>query len=70
MKLGFLSDTHGGYENTIDALELLQGCEQICHIGDVLYHGPRNDIPEDYNPKKLSETLKERIRYSLCSWQL
>lgn len=60
MKLGFISDTHGGYENTLDALELLKGCKQICHIGDVLYHGPRNDIPQNYNPKKLSEILKER----------
>ena len=45
MKLGFISDTHGGYENTIRALEGLKGSDQICHLGDVLYHGPRNDIP-------------------------
>ncbi|MEW8987501.1 MAG: phosphodiesterase, partial [Bacillus sp. (in: firmicutes)] len=61
MRLGFLSDTHGGYENTIQALEMLRDCEQICHIGDVLYHGPRNDIPATYNPKKLIEVLKHRI---------
>lgn len=60
MKLGFISDTHGGYENTVRALELLKDCEQICHIGDVLYHGPRNDIPASYNPKKLTELLKHR----------
>lgn len=61
MKLGFISDTHGGYENTLRALELLEGCEQICHLGDVLYHGPRNDIPETYNPKKLAEHLEKRF---------
>lgn len=60
MKLGFISDTHGGYENTIRALELLKDSDQICHIGDVLYHGPRNDIPNTYNPKALAEYLKER----------
>lgn len=60
MKLGFISDTHGGYENTVQALNLLEGCEQICHIGDVLYHGPRNDIPETYNPKALADLLKVR----------
>lgn len=60
MKLGFISDTHGGYENTVQALNLLEGCEQICHVGDVLYHGPRNDIPETYNPKALADLLKVR----------
>jgi putative phosphoesterase len=60
MKLGFMSDTHGGYENVVQALGLLEGSKQICHLGDVLYHGPRNDIPETYNPKKMSEFLKGR----------
>lgn len=60
MKLGFMSDTHGGYENVVEALRVLEGSEQICHLGDVLYHGPRNDIPETYNPKKMSEFLKGR----------
>ncbi|WP_062353062.1 phosphodiesterase [Bacillus kwashiorkori] len=60
MKLGFISDTHGGYENTLRALDQLNGCEKICHIGDVLYHGPRNDIPATYNPQKLADLLKER----------
>lgn len=60
MKLGFISDTHGGYENLTQALNLLEDSEQICHIGDVLYHGPRNDIPKTYNPKKMIEVLKDR----------
>jgi uncharacterized protein len=60
MKLGFISDTHGGFENTVKVLELLNGCSKICHLGDVLYHGPRNDIPETYNPKKMAEFLKKR----------
>lgn len=60
MRLGFISDTHGGYENTLQALEQLKDCELICHIGDVLYHGPRNDLPSTYNPKKLAAVLKNR----------
>ncbi|WP_042461410.1 phosphodiesterase [Neobacillus dielmonensis] len=60
MKLGIISDTHGGYENTLQALKLLKGSDQICHLGDVLYHGPRNDIPETYNPKQLAEFLEGR----------
>lgn len=60
MKLGFISDTHGGFEDTIEALEGLEDAQQICHIGDVLYHGPRNDLPKNYNPKALAELLKAR----------
>lgn len=60
MKLGIISDTHGGFEDTVQALEELKDAEQICHIGDVLYHGPRNDLPASYNPKELSEFLKKR----------
>ena len=60
MKIGFISDTHGGYENTVRALEHLKGCSQIIHVGDVLYHGPRNDIPDTYDPKKLADLLKNR----------
>jgi len=33
------------------------GCELIIHAGDILYHGPRNEIPSEYNPKQLAEAL-------------
>ncbi len=35
------------------ALNVLSDCDVLLHGGDVLYHGPRNDIPEGYNPKNL-----------------
>ena len=60
MALGFINDTHGGYQNTVAALELLEDCELICHLGDVLYHGPRNALPESYDPARLAELLKMR----------
>lgn len=60
MKLGFISDTHGGLGDTLQALEALKDAKEICHIGDVLYHGPRNDLPESYNPKELADVLKDR----------
>ena len=65
-EIRFIGDTHGGYENTIRALEWLNGSDQICHLGDVLYHGPRNDIPHTYNPKEMADYLRE-IGYCLCS---
>lgn len=58
MKIGFLSDTHGDYDQTMKALDLLKDCDKVYHLGDVLYHGPRNDLPKGYNPKKLVEVLK------------
>ena len=58
--IGFISDTHGGIDETLRALEVLKDCETIYHLGDVLYHGPRNALPGDYNPKDLAAYLKER----------
>jgi len=60
MRLGFISDTHGGFTDTVRALAWLSGCDRIFHLGDVLYHGPRNNIPGTYDPKVLAELLKDR----------
>jgi len=35
-------------------------------LGDLLYHGPRNDLPKDYNPKKVIELLNKRKEEILC----
>ena len=58
--IGFISDTHGGIDETLRALDVLKDCDIIYHLGDVLYHGPRNALPNDYNPKDLASYLKER----------
>ena len=50
MKIGVMSDTHGSLPYFEKALDLLKDCDVLFHIGDVLYHGPRNDLPEGYNP--------------------
>ncbi|MDY6065981.1 MAG: phosphodiesterase [Finegoldia sp.] len=60
MKIGVMSDSHGSLANSLKALDLLDDCDLIIHLGDVLYHGPRNDLPDDYNPKALAEILSER----------
>lgn len=51
MKIGIMSDTHGSLVYLEKALETLTGCDILLHAGDVLYHGPRNDLPTGYNPK-------------------
>lgn len=58
MKIGIISDTHGcarTWEKVYN--HYFMGYDIIIHAGDILYHGPRNDIPEEYNPKQLAESL-------------
>ncbi|MGL4914364.1 MAG: phosphodiesterase [Romboutsia sp.] len=59
MKIGVMSDTHGSLFYFKKALNTLSECDVILHGGDVLYHGPRNDLPEGYNPKGVVEKINE-----------
>ena len=59
MKIGIMSDTHGSLLYLEKALDILHECDVILHGGDVLYHGPRNDIPKGYNPKEFISKLNE-----------
>lgn len=53
MKILIASDIHGDLESA----ELVLGayrdecCDRLLLLGDLLYHGPRNDLPKTYNPK-------------------
>ncbi|MDF2636726.1 MAG: phosphodiesterase, family [Pelosinus sp.] len=58
MHIGIISDTHG----CIDTWEKIYNkyfaqCDFIIHAGDILYHGPRNEILKEYNPKQLANVL-------------
>jgi len=59
MKLGIISDTHGSLYFFEKAMEILKDCDRIIHAGDVLYHGPRNEIPGGYDPKGLSQSINQ-----------
>lgn len=66
MKLLIISDIHGSYYYAQIMKEAFNKhkCDHILLLGDILYHGPRNDLPKDYAPKKvipLLNTLKEHI---------
>ena len=59
MKYLIVSDIHGSYESAniiINKFNALK-CDKIVILGDILYHGPRNDLPDNYNPKKVIEIL-------------
>ena len=57
MNIGVMSDTHGSLTYLDKALNVLSDCDILLHNGDVLYHGPRNDLPEGYNPKAVVEKI-------------
>ena len=66
MKLVIASDIHGSAYWCGRLCELIEqeNPDRIVLLGDLLYHGPRNDLPRDYAPKQvipMLSALKERI---------
>ena len=56
------SDLHGSATYTEELLEAYdrERADRLLLLGDILYHGPRNDLPEGYAPKKVAELLNLR----------
>ena len=59
MKYIICSDIHGDIECARDAfLAKNKECaDKMILLGDLLYHGPRNDLPSSYAPKEVIELL-------------
>ena len=68
MKLFIASDIHGSayYCEKMIAEFKRQNCQKILLLGDILYHGPRNDLPAGYAPKKVIELLNAIKDDILC----
>ena len=68
MKLFIASDKHGSayYCEKMIAEFKRQNCQKILLLGDILYHGPRNDLPKEYNPKTVIEMLNALKSSLLC----
>ncbi len=66
MRILFLSDIHGvpsALEAALSAAETL-GWDRLVLLGDLLYHGPRNGVPNFYDPERvvaILNGLKDRI---------
>lgn len=59
MKLLIASDIHGSAvwcKKLLDAFES-EGADKLVLLGDILYHGPRNPLPDGYAPKEVFEML-------------
>ena len=66
MKFVIASDIHGSayWCERLLAFAESQQPDKLLLLGDLLYHGPRNDLPRDYAPKKVIPMLskwKDRI---------
>lgn len=59
MKLLFLSDIHGSAYYMGEMMQAIkrEKPDQIIILGDALYHGPRNPLPREYDPKQVVEML-------------
>ena len=62
MKLLIASDIHGSAFWCEKLMELMdrEQPDKLILLGDLLYHGPRSDLPRDYAPKRVIEMLSAR----------
>ena len=68
MKIMVASDIHGSAYYCEWLIENYKKSEaqRLLLLGDILYHGPRNDLPKDYDPKKVAELLNEYKDDIMC----
>ncbi len=68
MKWMIASDLHGSAYYCRKMLEALEreGADRLFLLGDLLYHGPRNDLPREYAPKEVIPLLNEKKEKLLC----
>lgn len=59
MRILVISDTHGSLKNWEKIKNIVDSVDEVFHLGDILYHGPRNPLPDGYDPKNLAEELKK-----------
>ena len=62
MKWMIASDLHGSAYYCKKMLEAYdkECAQRLLLLGDILYHGPRNDLPRDYAPKEVIAMLNAR----------
>ena len=68
MKWMIASDLHGSAYYCRKMLEAFEreGADRLFLLGDLLYHGPRNDLPREYAPKEVIPLLNGRREKLLC----
>gem|GEM_PF-4710837 len=68
MKLLIASDIHGSAyyaKKVVESFEK-EKADKLLLLGDILYHGPRNDLPFEHNPKEVIALLNPLSDRILC----
>lgn len=68
MRFLVVSDIHGDSywaQRAVDTFKA-ESADRLVLLGDILYHGPRNDLPAHYEPKKVISILNELADKILC----
>jgi hypothetical protein len=68
MKIIIASDIHGSAKYCRKLIEAYENekAEKLLLLGDILYHGPRNPLPDEYNPKEVAALLDKYKEKILC----
>ena len=68
MKVLIASDLHGSVPSCEALLNRYEaeGARRLLFLGDLLYHGPRNRLPDGYDPKRVIPLLNGMKRHLLC----
>ena len=68
MKLLIASDIHGSVYYCRKLIKTIEKekADRVLLLGDILYHGPRNDLPKDYAPKEVIAMLNPIKNKLLC----
>lgn len=61
MKIFIISDIHGSATWLQRVCEIYdrEQADQLLVLGDLLYHGPRNPLPDGYDPQRIAAILNE-----------
>ena len=70
MKLLIASDIHGSAYYCRKLIKTIEKekADRVLLLGDILYHGPRNDLPKDYAPKEVIAMLNPIKNQLLGVW--
>lgn len=68
MRIMIASDIHGSAFYCRKLLEAMdrEQADRLLLLGDLLYHGPRNPLPKDYDPKMVANLLNGRKQQIFC----
>ena len=68
MKIMIASDIHGSADYCRELLTAFEReqADRLLLLGDVLYHGPRNDLPKGYAPKEVIAMLNPLAQRIFC----